>query len=273
MIPKTIHYCWFGGNPKSDIMENCIASWREFCPDYEIIEWNESNFDVHFCDYASDAYKNKQWGYLSDIARIKIIHDHGGNYLDVDVLLHNSLDDFLEYDAWFAQDDVRYINTGLGFGAQKGHLLTGKLLDIRQSMDYVAQICNFIDTPIIEKYLPNWIRAEHNQVTDGVLIVGYKDYPFYAKHLYTGSWGDKNTQHQRDARIKSNNTFSPGQMILWKLKCFLRQPKFNNYFLKRKGTFCEKVYTFVVYDLLDCGIIYFLKLILLKLKKVLTHAS
>ena len=102
MIPKIIHYCWFGGNPKPQILLNCIESWKKFCPDYEIIEWNESNFDVNFCAYSTRAYEAKKWAFVSDIARIKIIYDYGGIYLDTDVLLKNSLDNLLLYDAWFA---------------------------------------------------------------------------------------------------------------------------------------------------------------------------
>lgn len=61
MIPKIIHYCWFGRNPKSELIEKCIDSWKRYCPDYEIREWNEDNFDLYQCQYAADAYKEKKW--------------------------------------------------------------------------------------------------------------------------------------------------------------------------------------------------------------------
>ena len=92
MIPKKIHYCWFGGNPLPDSVKNCIDSWKKFCPNYEIIEWNESNYDVHKIPYISEAYKNKKYAFVSDYARLDIIYNEGGFYLDTDVELIKSLD-------------------------------------------------------------------------------------------------------------------------------------------------------------------------------------
>ena len=80
MIPKVIHYCWFGGNEKPDIIKKCIQSWREKCPDYEIKEWNESNFDVTINRYMYEAYQNKKWGFVPDYARAWIIYHYGGIY-------------------------------------------------------------------------------------------------------------------------------------------------------------------------------------------------
>lgn len=70
MIHKIIHYCWFGGNEKGELIEKCIESWRKQCPEYEIIEWNENNFDVNLCKFTAQAYKQKRWAYLSDVARL-----------------------------------------------------------------------------------------------------------------------------------------------------------------------------------------------------------
>ena len=85
MIPKKIHYCWFGGNKKSKLILECIKSWKRYFPDYEIIEWNEGNFDIHQCDYVEQAYKQKKWAYVSDYARMKILDLYGGIYFDTDV--------------------------------------------------------------------------------------------------------------------------------------------------------------------------------------------
>ena len=129
MISKKIHYCWFGKGPKSEIIQKCIDSWKEFCPDYEIIEWNEENFDVYGIPYTAAAYADKKWAFVSDYARLKIVYENGGIYLDTDVLLHNNLDELLQYECWLASDDVRYMSTGLGFGAEKGHWLVQKLME------------------------------------------------------------------------------------------------------------------------------------------------
>ncbi|MDD6222462.1 MAG: glycosyltransferase [Lachnospiraceae bacterium] len=117
MIPKVIHYCWFGNGPKSSKMQKCIASWKKYCPDYQIIEWNESNFDVHQNAYLSWCYDQKKWAFFSDYARLLIIYEHGGIYFDTDVELVKRPDDLLRYEAFFGFENKENINTGLGFGA------------------------------------------------------------------------------------------------------------------------------------------------------------
>lgn len=115
-IPRVIHYCWFGRGEKSELMQRCISSWKEHCPDYEIIEWNEDNFDVNFCPYAAKAYAEHRWGFMTDAARLMIIYQNGGIYLDTDVELIRPLDDLLDCEAWFAYGTGTEINTGSGFG-------------------------------------------------------------------------------------------------------------------------------------------------------------
>ena len=85
MIPKIIHYCWFGGNPLPELALKCIASWKKYFPDYEIKEWNQSNYDVHKISYISEAYNAKKYAFVSDYARFDILYQYGGIYFDVDV--------------------------------------------------------------------------------------------------------------------------------------------------------------------------------------------
>lgn len=129
MIPKVINYCWFGGNPLSVQAKKCIESWKKYCPDYEIKEWNESNFDIGCCDYVREAYKAKKWAFVSDFARFKILYDNGGIYLDTDVQLIKNLDDivkkgpYMGYEA-YCDDKVLnpnnewLVNSGLGMAAE-----------------------------------------------------------------------------------------------------------------------------------------------------------
>lgn len=121
MIPKKIHYCWFGGNEKPKAVEKCIASWRKYCPDYEIIEWNEENFDVQQNPYIKYCYDNKKWAFLSDLARLLVVCEHGGIYFDTDVELVRNLDFLLEYGAFYGFETAEYVNTGEGFGAKAHH--------------------------------------------------------------------------------------------------------------------------------------------------------
>ena len=147
MIPKVIHYCWFGGNPLPELAKKCIKSWKKYCPDYEIIEWNESNFDFNCCDYAKEAYQAKKWAFVSDVARMKIIYEYGGIYLDVDVEVIKPLDDLLLNDAYFGFEADKYIATGLGFGACKGNELIGLFLDDYYNRSFVKDDGSFDTTP------------------------------------------------------------------------------------------------------------------------------
>lgn len=121
MIPKKIHYCWFGGNPIPDDIKQYIESWKKNCPDYEIIRWDESNYDVNKNNHVRLSYANKKWAFLTDYARLDIIYNHGGIYLDTDVELIQSLDDLLSNKCYMGMEQVGTVATGLGFGAEKYH--------------------------------------------------------------------------------------------------------------------------------------------------------
>ena len=96
MIPKVIHYCWFGGNPLPELAKICIDSWKKYLPDYEIKEWNETNFDLDSCEYIREAYNCKKWAFVSDYARFWILYNYGGLYFDTDVEILNPLDDIIK---------------------------------------------------------------------------------------------------------------------------------------------------------------------------------
>ncbi|WP_447468793.1 glycosyltransferase family 32 protein [Streptococcus saliviloxodontae] len=104
-----------------DSVEKCIASWRRYCPDYEIIRWDETNFDVDSLPFTKQAYDNKKYAYVSDYARLHIIYREGGIYLDTDVELIKSLDDLLSLDGFLGLEEISRVNTGLGFGMVAGH--------------------------------------------------------------------------------------------------------------------------------------------------------
>ena len=137
MIPKIIHYCWFGGKPLPKLAKKCIASWKKFCPDYEIKEWNESNFDLNSCTYVKEAYDSKKYAFVSDYARFWILHRYGGVYFDTDVELLKSIDDILADGAFMGvenfvaeQNKAKIsINPGLGIAAEPGMLIYQEILD------------------------------------------------------------------------------------------------------------------------------------------------
>lgn len=110
---KKIHYCWFGGAEKSKLINKCIESWKKFFPDFEIIEWNESNFDVNRNLYTRQAYEAKKYAYVSDVARFVVLYEQGGLYFDTDVEVIKPFDDLLEEDAFSALETENYIAPGL----------------------------------------------------------------------------------------------------------------------------------------------------------------
>lgn len=128
MIPKTIHYCWFGKNKKSDLILRCIESWKANCPDYKIIEWNEENFNVESHQFTKFAYQNKKWAFVSDFARFDILYKEGGIYLDTDMFLTKNLDGLLNNDFFSAYEDETFISCG-AIGAIKENILIKKCLD------------------------------------------------------------------------------------------------------------------------------------------------
>ena len=128
MIPKKIHYCWFGKNRLPDKAVKCINSWKKYCPDYEIIEWNEDNYNVYQNPYTTFTYNSRKFAFLSDYARLQIVLREGGVYFDVDVEIVRPLDDLLNNRAFFGFETSEYVNTGLGFGAEAGNQIVETML-------------------------------------------------------------------------------------------------------------------------------------------------
>ena len=100
MIPKIIHYCWFGGKPKPELAEKCIESWKKFCPDYEIVEWNEGNFNINSNLYVKQAYEAKKYAFVTDYVRLYALYTQGGIYMDTDVMVLKPLDEYLNHEAF-----------------------------------------------------------------------------------------------------------------------------------------------------------------------------
>lgn len=128
-IPKVIHYCWFGRNELPEIAIRCLESWKLFCPDYEIKLWNEDNYNIQKNSYMIEAYNAQKWAFVSDYARLDIVNTYGGIYLDIDCELIKSLDELLDYDAFFGFESKEYIATGLGFGSKKASQVLSSMLD------------------------------------------------------------------------------------------------------------------------------------------------
>jgi mannosyltransferase OCH1-like enzyme len=127
-IPKILHYCWFGGNQLPDIVQRCMESWKKYCPDYEIIKWDESNFDINCCDYVKEAYEAKKWAFVSDYCRFYILNKYGGIYLDTDVELIKPLDDLLDH-SFVGFESKSMLNSGLVRGVMLNDTVCQKMLE------------------------------------------------------------------------------------------------------------------------------------------------
>ena len=138
-IPRKIHYCWFSENPIQESLQKCIDSWKEKCPDYEIICWNESNYDVNKRRYTAEAYANQKYGFVADVARFDILYEHGGIYLDTDVELLKSLDEMLYQEAFIGTEKWGNINSGGGCGAVPHHPMIKALLQSRENLSFVRE--------------------------------------------------------------------------------------------------------------------------------------
>lgn len=155
MIPKVIHYCWFGRTDKPKLAKKCIESWKKYCPNYKIQEWNEENFDITNSPYLLWCYDHKKWAFLSDYARLLILEQNGGVYLDTDVELIKSLDPLLQYDAYFGFQETNLIATGLGFGSKAHHKLIQDMMMYYQDLssndngNYLLIPCPKVNTNIL----------------------------------------------------------------------------------------------------------------------------
>ena len=139
MIPKKIHYFWFGGGSKNSLLEKCIASWRISLPDYEIIEWNETNYDVNKNPFTHKAFTEKRWAFLSDFARLDVLNQHGGIYLDTDMEVLKSLTNFLDIGFFAGMESATHLNGSI-IGCVPEHWLTKEIITAYEQLTEFSNI-------------------------------------------------------------------------------------------------------------------------------------
>lgn len=210
MIPKKIHYCWFGGGELTENVTKCIKSWEKYCPEYEIIQWNENNYNVNKNEYIKQAYSTGKWAFVSDYARLDILYRHGGIYLDTDVELVKNLDSLLGNKAFVGKEDVESISTGLGVGSEKGVPIIKELRDIYNNISFFVngKPNEITCVEITTKYLQNYGFQPHDSLQ---VIRDLSIYPIeyfcplkpgsmklnitentYSIHWFEGSWKNSN---------------------------------------------------------------------------------
>lgn len=175
-IPRVIHYCWFGGGEKTELVLKCIESWKKYCPDYVIKEWNETNFDVNINDYVKEAYEKKKWAFVSDYARLVVVYKNGGVYLDTDVELIKNIDDVLSNNAFYGSDGEE-VNTGLGFGAVKGDKSVKKMLEQYEGLHFVDENgkpdttpCPIRNTNALKEFFGKDLNLFETNKKNGVIV-------------------------------------------------------------------------------------------------------
>lgn len=158
MIPKKIHYCWFGRGEMPDKAKKCIESWKKYCPDYELILWNEDSFDINSNTYVKEAYENKKFAFVTDYVRLFAMYNYGGIYMDTDVEVIKPLDEFLDNKGFSGFESAQFIPTGI-MASEKGFPLYGEFLEYYQNRNFVKEDGSLdnttnviIMTKIVEKY-------------------------------------------------------------------------------------------------------------------------
>lgn len=239
-IPKIIHYCWVGGKPKPQSVLYCIESWKRCCPDYEIREWNESNYDFTKNEYMRQAYEAKKWGFVPDYARLDIVYEYGGIYLDTDVEMLRSFDELLEHSSFFGFEDTGegkyYIACGLGFGSEPYNPLLKELRDYYDNISFFREDGSLDllpaprhNTPIFEDHgvlMNNSLQKIRGNVffpseyfcpkifKTGKTHVTHKTFSI---HHFSASWMDekirKEISHNQAVCLRWGNVL--GRKLLW----------------------------------------------------------
>ena len=220
LIPKKIHYMWFGSKELPKHLQKCVDSWKRFCPDYKIIRWDEHNYDVTKNNYMKQAYESRQWGFIPDYARLDILYENGGIYIDTDVELICGLDDMLYQTGFTSTEKWHVINIGGGTGCIPGHPAIKKILDVRKNVSFIEKdgsynrmASGYYDTlPFLRE---GFCMNGQNQSISGMNIYGFDYFHPYdymtgelhrtentlGIHHFNGGWLDENMRSEREKSI------------------------------------------------------------------------
>lgn len=202
MIQKTINYCWFGYKDKPKEITDCINSWTKYMPDYEIIEWNEKNFDITCNKYVEEAYKQKKWAFVTDYVRLWVLYNHGGIYMDTDVEVFKNFDSLLDNQAFTGFENMGYPVTAT-MGSVKGNPLIKEMLDYYNDKEFVFKqwpdmltntviISDILETKGINRWKDEEQEVEWIKIYPKQYLCPNKDNitdETYAVHKQFGSWG------------------------------------------------------------------------------------
>lgn len=258
-IPRIIHYCWFGEKPLPEHVQRCIRSWRKYCPDYEIWRWDESNYDYKRILYTDQAYQNRKWAFVSDVARLEIVYKYGGFYLDTDVELIKSLDDLCFESAYMGFEKGRLVNTGLGFGAEKNNPVILGNLKMYDNLNFVNQDgslnlkpCPVITTDYLKtlgliledkmQILPNIKIFPSDYFCPMLLVNGGADITdnTVSIHHFSGTWTTDYEKSKQKKRVKIYSKYGQLGLSMYDGYRLWRQKGFSAFTLRLKEKIKER---------------------------------
>lgn len=198
MIPKIIHYIWFGCNPYSEKIKVCMASWQKYLPEYRFMLWNEDSFDISkSCDFVRQAYGNKRWAFVSDFVRVWALNQYGGVYLDTDVEVCKPLDKFLNERMVLGTDELGHLTAFMA--SEPNHPFWKEIIDVYSNMQFVNKDGSF-NTTVNNAYIENKLHLlgyeianKNQQIGQGIKI--YSDDYFHAVDHMTGKWHTTSNTH------------------------------------------------------------------------------
>ena len=213
MIPKIIHYCWFGRGEKPELAKKCIASWRKFCPDFEIREWNEDNCDYLAMPFMAEAFAAKKYAFVSDVMRLIVLEQYGGVYFDTDVEVVRDISPLLNDEGFIGFENNRFVNSGQVMAAVPHQPIVQAMIDEYKKLHYMQPDssvmpvgCPRLNSDVLERF--GLIRNGQEQIVAGIHV--YPDDYFspmdsttgkltktentYSIHWYSMSWLPKRTQ-------------------------------------------------------------------------------
>lgn len=213
MIPKIIHYCWFGRGEKPELAKKCIASWRRFCPDFEIREWNEDNCDYLAMPFMAEAYAAKKYAFVSDVMRLIVLEQHGGVYFDTDVEVVRDISPLLDDEGFIGFENEQYVNSGQVVAAEAHHPVIQAMIEEYKTLHFTNADgslntvgCPRLNTDVMERF--GLVRNGQEQLVAGIHVypADYfnpldsvtgkltKTENTYSIHWYSMSWLPKHKQ-------------------------------------------------------------------------------
>lgn len=213
MIPKIIHYCWFGRGEKPELAKKCIASWEKFCPDFEIREWNEDNCDYLAMPFMAEAYAAKKYAFVSDVMRLIVLEKYGGVYFDTDVEVVRNISPLLNDGGFIGFENDRFVNSGQVMAAVPHHSVIQAMIEEYKKLHFTnadgsvnAVGCPHLNTDVMERF--GLVRNGKEQIVAGVHVYPAdrfnpldsttgrlnKTENTYSIHWYSMSWLPKRTQ-------------------------------------------------------------------------------